>query len=120
MLNFVLKRAVVPVLMLAAMPAQAAVTLDSAGLATATAGDPFRLTDADRFAWYEKRAESDSQFFFLFDLGSLPGLRATTPVATATILPEPMSWAMTFAGMAIIGWVVRSRQRRRSQLVSFV
>ncbi len=120
MFKVALNLAAMPALVLAAVPAQSAVTLESAALATATAGNPFQSTGADRLAWYEKRTGSGPQLLGLAALSGFSALRATAPLATVSILPEPMSWAMTFVGMAIVGWVVRSRQKRGSQTVSFV
>jgi hypothetical protein len=121
MVNLALKLAALSALGLAAAPAQSAVRLASAGSVIGTAGNPFRPAGADRVVWYEKRSDSSPPVLLLLDFGApSPGLSITPPRAMVSILPEPRSWAMMFAGLAAVGCALRSLHKRRSHTVSFV
>jgi hypothetical protein len=95
-------------------PAQAAIELATVGPAGAIAAAPaaFGADVVYSHSWVSpavgKLVVSSEPEQAVF-----PGEGAVhaVPVNLATLLPEPMSWAMIALGMAVIGWLIRHRSR---------
>ena len=105
-------------MLIAASPAQSAVSLASAEFAgiVLPEGAPAMLydhgwTDA---AWGKLVVSPEP------DMGvvSQTSDESAAPITVAALLPEPLSWATILIGLAIIGWLVRGSRGRAP--VSFV
>ncbi len=122
MLKLALKLAAAPAIMLAAMPAHSVELISSTSLTLTTTESPFVLHDVDYSDWYG-RSPGAQRFLLLLDLGN-PAVMARLrgrigPVAPAAVMPEPMSWAMMIAGLAVVGGAFRSLHRRTGRVASF-
>jgi len=122
MLKQALKAAAVPVALAAAMPAGAAVEMPAGGLVERAVTKLTEQRAAYSQAWYSREhgmliVSADLGLPAPFDTLSVPDPMLITS-STASILAEPIAWAMMVAGLAAIGWTMRSRMQVTD--VSFV